>query len=230
MEAILRPASVCEDVVWTQSVRHVWHPIPNVDGHGPQGGIGNRGPMKGRMEHHGASDGHDCLDGSLSNATVVMGADSSVTNPLVSLGEMLRKASRRKVSSIVGLILLWNDSKVVTKQLKGFLGGNRLVRADKMLELDVDEARSVVDKEVITKIQVGILATRREEVALGLANEVIHAHSLPWKELVSTHDTISLPVRIPQGQEGKLTGVRRRWALWATELKDCSVTQDANER
>ena len=53
--------------------------------HGPEGGVGNFGPMDGCMEHHGARDAHDCLDGSLGMAVVMVSSGPSKPHDLAEL-------------------------------------------------------------------------------------------------------------------------------------------------
>jgi hypothetical protein len=93
--------------------------------------------MDGGMNHHGSSDRHDCLDGTLAYSVVMMGTDSSETDRLVELVEMVTEGLRGESGLHCRLdICCWNHSDIAAMVLEPFLRSESLVAIEILLHLD----------------------------------------------------------------------------------------------
>jgi hypothetical protein len=174
------------------------HMVPEVDGllhrHRPQLGIGNLRPVNRGVKHHRTSDQHDRLDRALDDAVVVMGPDTGKPNRLLEGGKVVGKSVRRERLPVVGLVLLRDDANVATQKLVLLLGSQRLVGVQVGLELDMDVARGVVDKDAAARVQISLvrLPLGREEASLRRADEVVNGDTLTREEVVSTEGVNSI--------------------------------------
>ena len=192
LELRLSPARASKEVVRRDSGRLDGHMVPEVDcllhRHRPQLGIGNLRPVNRGVKHHRASDRHDRLDRALGDAVVVMGPNTGEPNRLLEGGKVVREGVRRERLPVVGLVLLRDDADVAAKKLVLLLGLQRLMGVQVGLELDMDVARGVVDKDAAARVQISLvrLASGREEASLRRADEVVNGDALAREEVVST--------------------------------------------
>lgn len=105
LETFRREPCPREDVAGTQTGGCVGHVVVQeagvLDSHGPQGDIGDVGPMDGGMNQHGASTRHDCLDCALGNAVVVMGPSARKSADLVKGGEVALEITGSEAGAVV---------------------------------------------------------------------------------------------------------------------------------
>ena len=96
MEALRRPSSTSEYVVWRQTSGWRGQVIVEVsgmaDGHGPPLRVNDIRPVNGCMDEHCASRGYDGTDGTFCDAVVMMSTNTC---------EMLNLAKMRQVTSKV---------------------------------------------------------------------------------------------------------------------------------
>ena len=96
--------------------------IPETDGmlkgEGPQSEVVGARPREDGVHHHGASPGSDCLEGTLSNSILVMGAGAGVAHHLI-VGSKVALEGLRVEGSIASSMALDGMAMAGSKLLKG---------------------------------------------------------------------------------------------------------------
>jgi hypothetical protein len=132
--------------------------VPEEDGllhrHWPQLGISNLRPVNRSLKHHCASDRHDCLDRALGDAIVVMGPNTGKPNRLLEGSKVVGEGVQHEGLPVVGLVLLQDNADFATKKLVLL---QCLVGVQVGLELDMDVARGMVDKDAAARVQISLV-------------------------------------------------------------------------
>jgi len=89
MKLVKRPSAPGEDIMRGEAGVGIRNMVKQehcmLNGHGPQSWVSSVGPVDGGMEHHGAGNGHDGADSTLSPGIVVMGSNAGKPDDLVKL-------------------------------------------------------------------------------------------------------------------------------------------------
>ena len=198
VEFALFPTSFGEDVSGTDPILDAWHAIEKVNGmahsHGPKRRIGHIRPMDGRMKHHSAGHGHDCLDGSFRSAVVMVSTGSRESDDLGEISKFGCKSHQGESRTVICQVRLGHDSVISAHQLEIIFHIDCLMCVQTCLELDVDITGGMIHQQTTTRkhLQISCLATRSKETAFGAADEVVHCNSLTGNQVVLFQHTLAV--------------------------------------
>lgn len=185
----LGPFGTGEDVDWRQAGTRVGDAFVDVDGvvdsHRPEASIGNVGPPNCCVKHHRTGHVHDRSDGAFSDAILVVSADASKSRGLPKGGEIVAEVPTPK-DSVVGSVLLDDDTCFARKRLELVLAEERFVGGEIYLVLNENQLAGVINEDCAARVhrRVTRFASGRVEASLGGANKMVDADALSRKEVV----------------------------------------------